>query len=201
MVDTGAAISVIRKDKIGNNSINPSNKVSIVGVSNSKSTIGTYGTSDLNLDQFPKHQFHVANLNITTDGILGNDFMSKFNVNIYVQSKTMRIRDRTYKLFFLNEDTKDLNHDTQFVNRRSETVISCRTNEISNGIALVEKQILHEDITIPNALVHVKNNKFLITCVNSSNQDKCIPTPLVHVNLLNDSLDSISYPIHSVNTT
>lgn len=82
LVDTGAAISVISKNKIGNNKINSSNKVSIVGVSNSNSTIQTHGTSDLSLDQFPKHQFHIADLNITPDGILGNDFMSKFNVNM-----------------------------------------------------------------------------------------------------------------------
>lgn len=201
LVDTGAAISVISKNKIGNNIINSSNKVSIIGVSNSDSTIQTHGTSDLSLDQFPKHQFHIADLNISSDGILGNDFMSKFNVNIYVQSKTMRVRDRTYKLFLLNEATEDSNHDSQSVSQRSETVICCHTNDICNGTAIVEKQILSEDLTIPNAIVHVKNNKFLITCVNSSNQDKHIPTPLVHVSSFDETLESISYPVNSVNTS
>lgn len=100
--------------------------------------------------------------------------MSKFNVNIYLQSKTMRVRDRIYRLFFLNENAGILNHDSQFVGRRSEIVISCYTNELSDGTALIKKQTLYEDITIPNALVHVKNNTFLTTCVNSSNQDKYI---------------------------
>lgn len=33
--------------------------------------------------------------------------------------------------------------------------VSRVSNEISNGTALVEKQILHNDIPIPNALVHI----------------------------------------------
>lgn len=71
LVDTGAGISVINKDKIGNNQIYSSKIASIIGVSNSTSSIKTYGTCNISLDQFPKFQFHAANLNIHADGILG----------------------------------------------------------------------------------------------------------------------------------
>lgn len=121
LIDTGAAISVIRKDRIGNNSIDSKNKVSIIGVSNTKSTIQTYGTSEISLDLFPTHKFHIADINIVADGILGNDFMSKFNAHIYVQSKTMRIRDISYKLFFLGEEhSKQVTH-TQIIPKRSDS--------------------------------------------------------------------------------
>lgn len=179
LIDTGAAISVIKKDKIGDNPINHKNKVSIIGVSNNNSTIQTHGTSDISLDRFPKHQFHIADINIAADGILGNDFMSKFNVSIYVQSKTMRVRDTSYKLFFLGEDLKQIT-DKQLVPKRSETVISCFTNEIDNGTAITDKQSISEHLTIPNALVSVVNNHFLVTCVNSSDTDIYIRTPNVH---------------------
>ncbi|KAL0870067.1 hypothetical protein ABMA27_006229 [Loxostege sticticalis] len=90
-------------------------------ISNSNSTIRTHGTSNISLDRFPSHKFHVADINIAADGILGNDFMSKFNVNIYVQSKSMRVRDTSYKLFFLGEEPKNVTNK-QFIPKRSETV-------------------------------------------------------------------------------
>lgn len=201
LIDTGAAISVLRKDRIGNNPIDTSNKVSIIGVSNSSSSsVQTFGTSDISLDQFPKHRFHIADLNIVADGILGNDFMSKFNVNIYIQSKTMRVRDRSYKLFFLNEETKHLYRDKQLIGQRSETVISCFTNDIVNGPAIIEKQTIGQDLTIPNALVNIQDHRFIVTCVNSSSEDKYISMPNIHVRPFDES-DLVSYSVNSVNTT
>lgn len=179
LVDTGAAISVINKQKVGNNPINRSNVVSIIGVSGNNSTIKTDGTSLISLDQFPKHNFHVADLNISADGILGNDFMTKFNVHIYVQSKTMRVRNVSYKLFYLNENTNEFQEDNQFISKRAETVIACMSANLTNGPAIVEKQELPNGLTIPHALVMVENNRFLITCVNSTNDDKTISMPTI----------------------
>lgn len=199
LIDTGAAISVIRKNKIGNNSIDPKNKVSIIGVSNTKSSIQTYGTSEISLDRFSKHKFHIADLNIAADGILGNDFMLKFNVNIYVQSKTMRVRDISYKLFFLGEEFNNQNSDQQLLPKRSETVIVCYSNTIPNGTAILEKQTIGEHLTIPNALITVNNNNFLITCVNSSDEDKYISTPTIpDLTPYIESEDS--FQINSMNT-
>lgn len=200
LVDTGAAISIINKNKIGNNPIDNSKIASIIGVSNTASSIKTYGTCNLSLDQFPKFQFHVANLNIHADGILGNDFMSKFNAHIYVQSKTMRIRNKTYHLFFINDNTNKLtDKNTQLIKQRSETVITCFTNDISEGTAIIEKQCISDDIIIPNALVNIKNNKFLITCVNLSDEDTHIEMPTIKTNSI-DETELTEYPIYSVNS-
>lgn len=197
LIDTGAAISVINKDKIGNNLVNDKDIVSIVGISNSESTISTLGTSEISLDKFPKHRFHVANLNIASDGILGNDFMSRFNVNIYVQSKTMRVRDRSYNLFYFNEQQEN-NIEKQFLPKRSETVINCCCDDITNGMAIIDKQSIDEHLVIPNALVNVCNNSFLITCINSSDEDKYISTPCVS-NIKPYIEASESFQINSVN--
>ena len=180
LIDTGAAISVILKDKIGNNPINRRNKVDIIGVSGKNSTIQTYGTSDISLDRFPKHKFHIADLNIATDGILGNDFMTKFNVHLYIQSKTMRVRDVSYKLFYLGEETAKQISNKQYVPKRSETVINCYNEDIRDGTAIINKQSIGKDLTIPNALVNITNGKFLITCVNSSEEDKYISIPTIN---------------------
>lgn len=188
LIDTGAAISVINKAKIGSAPLDVSNTVSIVGISGKESSIQSFGTAQISLDDFSKFKFHVANLNIQVDGILGNDFMSKFNASIYVQSKTMRIRDRTYKLFYIGEKKKFTNENEQYLGKRSETVITCFTKNIQNGYAMIEKQQIAKNVSIPNALVTVKNNKFLITCVNSSNADKILHRPEINATqlVLND---------------
>jgi hypothetical protein len=67
LIDTGAAISIIRKDKISNNLINNKNKVYIIGVSDSGNTIRTHGTTELSLDSFPKHKINVADIIIEAD--------------------------------------------------------------------------------------------------------------------------------------
>lgn len=200
LIDTGAAISVLNKEHIGSAPLDQSCVVSIVGISGNQSSIQSFGKAQISLDHFPKFNFHIANLNIKADGILGNDFMSKFNANIYVQSKTMRIRDRTYKLFHIEEKPTEPVDNKQFIGRRSETVITCCTNDIQNGPALIEKQTICDDVTIPNALVTVKDNKFLITCVNSGNNDKLVLIPRVHASELVAIESSNNIPINSTNT-
>lgn len=91
LIDTGAAISVLRKDKIGNNPLDVLNIVSIVGVASKDSPIRSYGTAEISLDNYRKHKFHVADLNIEADGILGLDFMSKSGVNIYIAIESINV--------------------------------------------------------------------------------------------------------------
>lgn len=181
LIDTGAGISIIKQNKIGISILNKSDIVSIVGISNTQSSICSYGSTEISLDSFPKFKFHVANLNIKADGILGNDFMSKFNVKLYIKSKTMHIQDKIYKLHYLNELKINNESDKQLIVNRSETVIRCRTNTINSGTAIVDKQLLDNDIVIPHALVNVVNNLFSITCINTSKTDKKITTPTIVV--------------------
>lgn len=181
LIDTGAGISILHRDKIGSSVLNGSDIVSIIGVSdNGQSSTRSFGSAHISLDNFPKFKFHIANLNIKVDGILGNDFMSKFNTQIYCQSKTMRIRDRTYKLYHLGENKK-IDNDKVIVNKRSETVIKCSTNNLQNGTAIVNKQTIVDGIIIPSSLVNVVENNFLITCLNSSDSDKTLSIPNIEV--------------------
>ena len=204
LVDTGTAISVIRSDKIGETIINKENVVSIVGVSSTQSSTRSFGTAEISLDNLSKFKFHVANLNIKADGILGNDFLSKYNAHIYVQSKTMRVRDRTYKLFFLGEDKDTFNINKQFIGRRSETVITClAADEIEDGDAVVIKQNIYDDpdLIIPSALINVKNKQFIITCINCSNEDKTIDIPTINISPYDEQINDISnYTINVTNT-
>lgn len=176
--------------------------MSIVAISDNQSSIKSFGTAHISLENLSKFKFHVANLNIQVDGILGNDFMTKFKISIYVQSKTMRIRDRTYKLFYIGKESKKSEND-QFIGQRSETVITCASSDIQDGYAIIEKQQISNDVSIPNALVTVKNNKFLITCVNSSNEDKVLSIPHIHATQLttdDELINDPNYPINLSNT-
>lgn len=199
LVDTGAAISVLHSDKLGKSKLNTAHKVSIVGVSSKNNSIRTHGTAEVKLDNFCKHKFHIANLNIEADGILGLDFMSKANVNIYITSKTMHVGNRRYKLFHLGEQDTIIDNK-QLVNRRSETVITCFTNDITTGTAIIDKQQIFKGLTIPHALVNVVNNKFLITCVNTLDEDKTISIPTVQSTIFNEPInENNNIPINTTN--
>lgn len=192
LIDTGAGISVIRRDKIGTTLLNESDIISIVGISSTQSSTRSFGTANISLDDFPKFKFHVANLNIKVDGILGNDFMSKFNVNLYIQSKTMRVRNKTYRLHYLNEKIKTTNTNQLLLGSRTETVIPCKTNNLKTGTAIVRKQTIDNGIIIPHALVDVQDHSFLITCVNTNDYDQTITIPEIETEPFNDSMREIN---------
>lgn len=162
--------------------------MSIVGVSSKDSPVRSHGTAEISLDNFRKHKFYIADLNIQADGILGLDFMSKSGVSIYVASKTMHVDKRQYRLFHFGEDSPN-EKDKQFISQRSETVITCLTNDIQTGTAMVDKQEIDNGISIPNALVNIVDHKFVITCVNTTNEDKTIPIPIIRTTLFNESLE------------
>lgn len=95
-VDSGAQISLIKpnnlyKDEIVNNK----EKISITGVAKGSKLI-TLGTININLivNNFSLfHKFHILNngFNLKTDGILGMDFLLKFNnkIDLWPNSKTV----------------------------------------------------------------------------------------------------------------
>lgn len=204
LIDTGAGISVIRDDKIGSIALDKSNIVSIVGISSTQTSTITSGTANISLDDLPEFKFHVANLNIKADGILGNDFMTKFNCNIFIQSKTMRIGSKSYKLHYMGEYPENNTiTDKRIISSRTETVITCNTNSINSGTAIVEKQTISNGVIIPHAIVNVRNNTFSITCINTNNSDKVIKTPNIEVQPINiDELtkNNNSQPLHNFNS-
>ncbi|CAH2096760.1 unnamed protein product [Euphydryas editha] len=100
----------------------------------------------------------------------------------------MRIFNKSYKLHYVNEsitNNKNNSPDKQLLANRSETVIRCRTSSPNDSTALVEKQILDNNVVIPSAIVNVANNSFTITCINTSKTDKLITTPIIHVDPYN----------------
>ena len=197
LVDTGAGISIIHKSKIGSNKLDNSNPVSIVGISSTQASIQSYGRAKIELDDLPAFTFHIANLNIKADGIIGNDFLTKFNAQIYVQSKTMHIRDKTYKLQHLSECADvDTVTNKQTLNSRAETVISCRTRSLKSGDAIVESQTIDTGVIIPRAIVAVQDWMFITTCVNTTEEDCVISTPTIDV----DPIDTKLQTIHNLNS-
>lgn len=96
-VDSGAQISIIKpnnlyKDEIVNNK----EKISITGVAKGSKLV-TLGTINVNLivNNFSLfHKFHILNngFNLKTDGILGMDFLLKFNSKIDLLNKSIKMQ-------------------------------------------------------------------------------------------------------------
>jgi len=94
LIDTGADISLIKKDIIPENLLFENDICRINGISDKE--IISLGVSNLTLyleDQKFKHKFYVINeeINLNTDGIIGRDFLMKYNCKIDYETCTIII--------------------------------------------------------------------------------------------------------------
>lgn len=101
LIDTGAAISVLKENVL--NSIvrvNDNNIINITGIGNTNtSTIGTVDAEIYLNNVSCRHTFHVVynNFSIPCDGILGLDFIKKFDCEInYSENPKLQVKVNNY---------------------------------------------------------------------------------------------------------
>lgn len=169
-------------------------KIKIDGVNPGKELTETLGT--FHLAFYPEkanpfcHEFHVVeNINLSQDGIIGNDLLQALKCQINYDREC---------LVFDNEDIKLSFKDPIYtILPRTETVIECSVQnpEITEGIIL--DQHLSDSLLIANCIVKVKeNDRINITIVNTSDE-----SIVVHSNLclLIEPFTIESYPTVSSN--
>lgn len=94
-VDSGASVSLLRPHKLySETQISNRDKITIVGISNQSeiTTIGRTFPEMLINNCLYSHPFHVVDedINLNSDGILGNDFLMKYGASISYSDSTMR---------------------------------------------------------------------------------------------------------------
>lgn len=93
LVDTGSQISILKAEKILDAKIDTRKAIEIMGIANNK-TIKSLGVTKASLNcnnTMICHDFHVMHENafLRTDGILGADFLLKYNTNIDIAKATI----------------------------------------------------------------------------------------------------------------
>lgn len=96
IVDTGADVSIFKRTNVHpDQMLDVSNPIKIKGITNGQtSSIGLTNTIILVNGHELEHKFHIVNSDfpIPADGILGRDFLTKYNCNIDYADWTLTIR-------------------------------------------------------------------------------------------------------------
>lgn len=96
LIDTGSQISIIKAEEILDARIDTKRAIEIIGIANDK-TIQSLGVTKALLtcnDSIFAHDFHVMHENVflRPDGILGADFLIKFNAKIDMAAANIQLR-------------------------------------------------------------------------------------------------------------
>lgn len=112
LVDTQADISILRHSKIDNDArIDRSDIIFIKGItSETLSTIGTCMVQIYFSETTIQHLFHIVSdhFDINADGIIGKDFLTKFNCHINFETMTITINNSDIpKILSINRNTNN----------------------------------------------------------------------------------------------
>ncbi|KAG6453944.1 hypothetical protein O3G_MSEX008407 [Manduca sexta] len=133
------------------------------------------------------HTFHIFDsLPLKADGIVGLDFLNKFqaNINLHTNTLTLYNHGETYYLNFIDEHSRLCNELT--IPARSESIHYIYVNKNEKDDVIVCGRELAKDIFLANAIVRVKNNRIPIKILNTSEKDINIPTFVPELQCLND---------------
>lgn len=113
-IDTGAAVSILRAEKILDAKINSKNRINLIGLTQPQ--IKTMGTSKIEFD-FEKtriqYMFHVifGNHHLQSDGLLGSDFLITYNAKIDFHKRVLCLKFDSNKIQMKN--VAELNKNKQ----------------------------------------------------------------------------------------
>lgn len=159
LVDSGASISLLKVDAIEKMPVITKHIISFSGVTNNP--MKSLGHIQTNFNSLEGHFHVVSNLDFPYDGIIGNDFLSKYSCTIDYNSNQL-ITDRVKLAMQFTEPTYT-------IPARTETIIECSVlnPEIKEGLIVDQNPI--ESLLISNCVVKVKpNSRVNISVVNIS---------------------------------
>lgn len=151
-VDSGAEIGLIKKSSlVGNILINTMKSGCLSGIS-PETKVKTLGTCELKLLLKPgiiiEHTFHVVddNFPIGNSGVLGNDFLQKYNVDISYGNNSLKLHIPDNDSVSLNMHTdKKIKYELEVKVNDIETQLQLKNTEPINKLANSD-----EDIAVSN---------------------------------------------------
>lgn len=173
LIDTGATMSLIKLSKLKDDAMIYNDKITIIGATGHKAdTIGVIRATIPLKTRNVKHKIYVVkgDFPIEYDGILGADFLKKYQASWDYATRKMRIDNNLFTLFPCNKF---------ILNARSEAIITAITND--NTVGIVYATEIKPGIFIGNCLVEPKNNKCLISIMNTTEKQIEIEAPVIEI--------------------
>jgi len=169
MIDTGAAVSVIKEQSIHERTLRNQNEIIILsGITNEK--IKTLGTIKMHLYNFPT-TLHIVpdNFPISQEGILGADFLKHAT---YINFENRRIKWRDYEIPFAEEEEIIIPARSQ-----ATVYVNVQNKEIQQGY--LPRLRASDGIFLGDALVKNQGGKAYIQVTNTLEEDRAIRVPTV----------------------
>lgn len=180
MIDTGSDVTAIKASKLKYpNNINKEEIISILGIT--KDPLYTMGTSQIKLclnDAKIDHTIHALSkdINLPSDGIIGNDLLRKYDCKINYIDNTLTIMNHSLPLQDTALQNQDFTANEISINPRTETIvkINIANPEINEGI--VSKTEIQNGVYIASSIVKVdENSQALTTVLNTTNHIVTFP--------------------------
>lgn len=183
IVDTGAEISLIKCNKIGNNKIDTSEIKDLRGIANVPVfTLGTCTLTVVNEGEEVNVKFHVVSeeFPISKDGILGHNFLANHSAEVSYKTKILTTNNIRWKMY---------PPKTEFmcVPSRSEMFVKVNSN-IKSGECMCFSQTLADNIILGSCLTKAINGKCIVSVVNVSEQDVTLQVPTIKLQKLDNSV-------------
>ena len=190
LVDTGADISILKPDKLDKTKqFDPEGRVKVKGVSGfSIQTLGTVqATIYEGAVKIPfTFQLVGKQVDISCDGIVGRDFLTRAGANISYEKGTLTLGSGSYKIHkvLTSVDAKELPKGNRKLELpgRTEMVVSLPVEGISeNDEGITEKRVILEGVYLAGALTKVRAGFALSSIVNTNDNMAMIDTPVLRV--------------------
>lgn len=181
LVDTGASLSVIKRDALPSNSTIIRDETTINGIAGqiqSSGFIETYLThrDDQCFADFNIKLYVFNNIPLKADGILGLDFLCHYasNINLKTNIITLSKYGAEYSLKLL--DSIDYSSEMLCIPARSESIHYLLLNNLSNiNDCVIHSKQLAENVFLAGCIGRIKNNRLPIKILNTNEYDVQLP--------------------------
>lgn len=175
LIDTGADVSILKAEIIDNDAlVYVDEKIKLKGITGScvQSLGHIVGKIPLSELTTVSHKFHIVpeSLPIPTDGILGNDFLSRNRAVIDFNSQTVTfpISDESNRTFELTAPSLGIN-ENYTVPPRTEKILTFKTIPDDADKVCLQKE-LYPGVYIANSLINGQNSLFNVSVVNATEE-------------------------------
>lgn len=181
LVDTGASLSVIKRDAIPTNTTIFSDDTIVNGIAGQIQSSGHVQLKLTHREEFTRTEFN-TNLHVfdtvplKADGILGLDFLCKYASNIDLSTNVITFYKDGMEYSLPMCDTVDYSNESLFLPARSESIhyLYLESSLLSEGVICTQQ--LGENVFLAGSIVKTHNNRIPVKILNTNEHDVVLPT-------------------------
>lgn len=162
LVDTGASLSIIKSEALPRNVIIRKNNTLINGIGGQRRSRGLVDLSlEYNSDIF-QHSFIIfESLPLKADGIIGLDFLKKYQANINLNTNILTLYNHGKDNYLNLEDERVMTSSNLIIPARSESIHFIYVDKNENDDVIVCGRELAKNVYLANTIATVKITEYL----------------------------------------